>query len=243
VQVAEGGTLFLDEIGEFPLSLQPKFLRFLQDREYERVGDPRTRTADVRLIAATNRDLATAVIEGTFRNDLYYRLNVIALTVPALRERPEDILTIANKLLTSLVARYRRPARRFTDTARNALLAYSWPGNVRELANAIERAVIVFRRGNRLRAPAVLDLRRRRRQPRQRHAPRRRSGHDRTARTRAHRSRTRRHADTRRRRQAPRDRRLDAVPQAQVLRTGLRAVTRDEWVGTRESRARHVPAC
>lgn len=143
VQVAEGGTLFLDEIGEFPLSLQPKFLRFLQDREYERVGDPRTRTADVRLIAATNRELATAVIEGTFRNDLYYRLNVISLTVPALRERPEDILNIADKLLTSLVARYRRPARRFTDTARNALFSYAWPGNVRELANAIERAAIL----------------------------------------------------------------------------------------------------
>jgi len=143
VQVAEGGTLFLDEIGEFPLSLQPKFLRFLQDREYERVGDPRTRTADVRLIAATNRDLAQAVADGTFRNDLYYRLNVIALTVPALRERPEDIPGIADRLLTSLVARYRRPARRFTETARNALLAYPWPGNVRELANAIERAVIL----------------------------------------------------------------------------------------------------
>lgn len=143
VQVAEGGTLFLDEIGEFPLSLQPKFLRFLQDREYERVGDPRTRTADVRLIAATNRDLATAVADGTFRNDLYYRLNVIALTVPALRERPEDIPAIADRLLASLVARYRRPARRFAESARNAMRAYSWPGNVRELANAIERAVIL----------------------------------------------------------------------------------------------------
>ena len=99
----------------------------------------------MRLIAATNRDLAQAVAEGTFRNDLYYRLNVIALTVPALRERPEDILGIADRLLTSLVARYRRPARRFAETARNALLAYSWPGNVRELANAIERAVILCR--------------------------------------------------------------------------------------------------
>lgn len=143
VQVAEGGTLFLDEIGEFPLSLQPKFLRFLQDREYERVGDPRTRTADVRIIAATNRDLAASVADGSFRNDLYYRLNVIALTVPALRERPEDVLAIADRLLASLVARYRRPARRFSESARNALLAYSWPGNVRELANAIERAVIL----------------------------------------------------------------------------------------------------
>ena len=143
VQVAEGGTLFLDEIGEFPLALQPKFLRFLQDREYERVGDPRTRKADVRLIAATNRDLGTAVAAGTFRNDLYYRLNVISLTVPPLRERLEDILPIAHNLLTELVARYRRPARRLSESARNALLAYSWPGNVRELANAIERAVIL----------------------------------------------------------------------------------------------------
>ncbi|UXI68305.1 sigma-54-dependent transcriptional regulator [Tahibacter amnicola] len=143
VQVAEGGTLFLDEIGEFPLSLQPKFLRFLQDREYERVGDPRTRKADVRLIAATNRDLAASVAEGTFRGDLYYRLNVISLTVPALRERPEDVMPLARNLLTSLVARYRRPARRFSDSATNAMMTYSWPGNVRELANAIERAVIL----------------------------------------------------------------------------------------------------
>ncbi|HJU41003.1 MAG TPA: sigma-54 dependent transcriptional regulator [Tahibacter sp.] len=143
VQVAEGGTLFLDEIGEFPLQLQPKFLRFLQDREYERVGDPRTRKADVRLIAATNADLGAAVANGTFRSDLYYRLNVISLTVPPLRERPEDILPIAHGLLTTLVARYRRPARRFSESARNALVGYSWPGNVRELANAIERAVIL----------------------------------------------------------------------------------------------------
>ncbi|MEO8670799.1 MAG: sigma-54 dependent transcriptional regulator [Tahibacter sp.] len=143
VQVAEGGSLFLDEIGEFPQALQPKLLRFLQDREYERVGDPRTRKADVRLIAATNRDLAGAVAENRFRGDLYYRLNVISLTVPPLRERPEDIMVLATALLTGLVARYRRPARRYSESATNALLAYSWPGNVRELQNAIERAVIL----------------------------------------------------------------------------------------------------
>ena len=143
VQVAEGGSLFLDEIGEFPQALQPKLLRFLQDREYERVGDPRTRKADVRLIAATNRDLASAVAENRFRGDLYYRLNVISLTVPPLRERPEDIVVLATHLLTGLIARYRRPARRFSESATNALMAYSWPGNVRELQNAIERAVIL----------------------------------------------------------------------------------------------------
>jgi two-component system, NtrC family, response regulator AlgB len=143
VQVAEGGTLFLDEIGEFPLVLQPKLLRFLQDRDYERVGDPRTRKADVRLIAATNRDLAGAVAENRFRNDLYYRLNVISITVPPLRDRPEDVVPIARRLLMDMVARYRRPARRFSESASNALQAYSWPGNVRELQNAIERAVIL----------------------------------------------------------------------------------------------------
>jgi len=143
VQVAEGGTLFLDEIGDFPLVLQPKLLRFLQDREYERVGDPRTQHADVRLIAATNRDLAAEVAAQRFRQDLYYRLDVIALTVPPLRERREDILPIAADLLVALVARYRRPARRFSVAAARALEAHAWPGNVRELHNAIERAVIL----------------------------------------------------------------------------------------------------
>lgn len=143
VQVAERGTLFLDEIGEFPFSLQPKLLRFLQDREYERVGDPHTRQADVRIITATNRDLGAAVAAGTFRQDLYYRINVISLVVPALRERPEDIVPLARRLLGDMVARYARPARRLSAAAERALQAYPWPGNVRELQNAIERAVIL----------------------------------------------------------------------------------------------------
>jgi NtrC-family two-component system response regulator AlgB len=143
VQAAEGGTLLLDEIGDFPLALQPKLLRFLQDREYERVGDPRTRQADVRLIAATNRDLAEEVTKGSFRQDLYYRINVISLIVPPLRERSEDIVPLARRLLERLVVRYRRPARRFSAAAETALKAYPWPGNVRELQNAVERAVIL----------------------------------------------------------------------------------------------------
>jgi len=143
VQMAEGGTLLLDEIGDFPLALQPKLLRFLQDREFERVGDPRTRQADVRLITATNRDLAEEVTLGTFRQDLYYRINVISLVVPPLRERTEDILPLSRRLLEQLVMRYRRPARRFSNEAERAMQTYPWPGNVRELQNAVERAVIL----------------------------------------------------------------------------------------------------
>ncbi|MEC9364779.1 MAG: sigma-54-dependent transcriptional regulator [Sinimarinibacterium flocculans] len=143
VQVAEGGTLFLDEIGDMPAALQPKLLRFLQDREYERVGDPNTRTADVRVIAATNQDLAAMVREGRFREDLFYRLNVITLTLPALRDRRDDIVPIAETELAKLARRYDRPARRFAPAALTALTTHAWPGNLRELHNAVERAVIV----------------------------------------------------------------------------------------------------
>ncbi len=143
VQIAEGGTLFLDEIGDLPMALQPKLLRFLQDREYERVGDPNTRTANVRVIAATNQDLRKMVAEGRFREDLYYRLNVVALTLPALRDRREDIITIAEKIVLQLAARYDRPARRFSKDAAQLLALHTWPGNLRELHNAVERAVII----------------------------------------------------------------------------------------------------
>ena len=143
VQIAEGGTLFLDEIGDFALSLQPKLLRFIQDREYERVGDPKTRTADVRFITATNRPLDKMVAEGTFREDLLYRLNVITLTLPSLRERSEDIPRLAQRFLLQFAAGYRRPARRFSDEAAAALMAYRWPGNIRELRNVIERITIL----------------------------------------------------------------------------------------------------
>lgn len=143
VSQADGGTLFVDEIGDVPMDLQSKLLRFMQDREYERVGDPVTRRADVRLVAATNHDLKQRVAEGAFREDLLYRLNVIALRLPALRERPEDILPLAERFLAGFVAAHGRHARGFADSARRALIGYRWPGNVRELRNVIERASIL----------------------------------------------------------------------------------------------------
>jgi len=143
VQVADGGTLFLDEIGDMPLALQPKLLRFIQDHEYERVGDPHTRKADVRVIAATNSNLDSMVADGRFREDLFYRLNVVTLTVPPLRERREDILRLADHLLGLFVRKYDRPARRFSEPAAALLSGYDWPGNLRELRNVVERAVIL----------------------------------------------------------------------------------------------------
>jgi NtrC-family two-component system response regulator AlgB len=143
VSQADGGALFLDEIGDFPLSLQPKLLRFIQDKEYERVGDPVTRRADVRILAATNLDLDEMVRDGRFREDLLYRINVIALSLPPLRERHEDILDLAERFLARFVGEYARPARAFSEEATAALLNYRWPGNVRELRNVIERATII----------------------------------------------------------------------------------------------------
>ena len=138
-----GGTLFLDEIGDLPLSLQPKLLRFVQDRDYERVGDSVTRRADVRLLTATNVDLTEAVRSGRFREDLLYRINVIQIGLPSLRERPEDIGPLAEDFLAFFSRR--RPIGGFTPPAMAALRGYAWPGNVRELRNAIERAAILCR--------------------------------------------------------------------------------------------------
>ncbi len=143
VSQADGGTLFLDEIGDFPLPLQPKLLRFIQDKEYERVGDPVTRQADVRILAATNLDLDDMVREGRFREDLLYRLNVITLKLPPLRERREDVMTLAERFLARFVGEYARPARAFNSEAQATLQDYHWPGNVRELRNVIERASII----------------------------------------------------------------------------------------------------
>ena len=143
VEAARGGTLFLDEIGELPAELQPKLLRFLQEHAYERLGDTKTRTADVRVIAASNRDLGAAVKTGTFREDLFYRLNVIAVTVPPLRDRPADVARLARSFLQFFAQESGRPAKRFSETAWAAIHAHIWPGNVRELRNAIERAVIL----------------------------------------------------------------------------------------------------
>ncbi len=143
VAQAEGGTLFVDEVGDLPLALQPKVLRFLQDREYERVGDPETRRADVRLVAATNRDLDRMAAEGTFREDLLYRLRVIEVEVPPLRERPEDVVPLAEGMLAHFGRRYGRAFEGFTPDAERALVGHGWPGNVRELQNAVERAAIL----------------------------------------------------------------------------------------------------
>lgn len=143
VAQADGGTLFLDEIGDFPLALQPKLLRFIQDKAYERVGDAQTRQADVRLVTATNRDLARMVEAGEFRQDLFYRLNVVAITLPPLRERRDDIVELASGFLQRFALEYGCPARRFSDAAKSALRDYHWPGNVRELQNLVERAVIL----------------------------------------------------------------------------------------------------
>lgn len=143
VAVAEGGTLFLDEIGDLPLALQPKLLRLLQERRYERVGDTRTQICNVRMLAATNRDLVAAVAAGTFREDLLYRLNVIEVTLPPLRQRPRDILPLAEHLLQFFARQAGKTQLRFTEEARAALVRCPWPGNVRELRNAIERGTIL----------------------------------------------------------------------------------------------------
>jgi two-component system, NtrC family, response regulator AlgB len=143
VAACGGGTLFLDEIGDLPLPLQPKILRFVQDREYERVGDHRTRKADVRIITATNTDLDKAVEEGRFREDLYYRLNVIQIDLPPLVDRPDDVEVLAKNMLAFFGAQNHKVLKGFSDAAITALRQYKWPGNIRELRNAIERAAIL----------------------------------------------------------------------------------------------------
>ncbi|HEV3028148.1 MAG TPA: sigma-54 dependent transcriptional regulator, partial [Planctomycetota bacterium] len=144
IESAEGGTLFLDEIGDISPNVQAKLLRFLQERAFERVGDSRVLEADVRVLVATNRDLQAAVREGRFREDLLFRLNVIEITLPSLRERPEDILPLARLFLSFSARQARRPAPVLSKAAEEWLLTYRWPGNLRELRNAIERAVILW---------------------------------------------------------------------------------------------------
>lgn len=140
-EAAESGTLLLDEIGEIPPSMQVKLLRALQEREIRRVGENNVRPIDVRIVAATNRDLAQEVARGAFRHDLYYRMNVVALQVPPLRERHEDILPLARVLLADASLRMKRKISELTPEVADQLLRYAWPGNVRELENAMERAV------------------------------------------------------------------------------------------------------
>jgi len=140
---ADGGTLFLDEIGELPLPLQVKLLRVIQDREFERVGGNKTIPVDVRLVVATNRDLEAMVAAGTFRSDLYYRLNVVSLAVPPLRQRPADIQPLASHFLRKFTTEHGRELDTFDDHALAIMQRYPWPGNVRELSNAVERAVVM----------------------------------------------------------------------------------------------------
>ncbi|RJQ83637.1 MAG: sigma-54-dependent Fis family transcriptional regulator [Desulfobacteraceae bacterium] len=143
IAACEGGTLFLDEIGDMAPSVQAKLLRFVQDKEYERLGESKPRKADVRIIAATNADLEKSVADGKFREDLFYRINVISLTIPPLRERPEDIMTLATDFLAYFCRSNHKSKLGFTEEAEQLIAGYAWPGNVRELRNAIERAVIL----------------------------------------------------------------------------------------------------
>jgi NtrC-family two-component system response regulator AlgB len=143
VALADGGTLFLDEIGELPLEIQPKLLRLLQEKEYERVGEAKPRRANVRVISATNRNLEKAVQEKRFREDLYYRLHVIAIPMPPLRKRPGDLPKIAESYLRFFSAQCGKRLKGFSPGAEAVLRHYAWPGNLRELRNVIERAVIL----------------------------------------------------------------------------------------------------
>jgi transcriptional regulator with GAF, ATPase, and Fis domain len=141
-ELADTGTLFLDEIGDLPLAVQPKLLRVLQEQEFERLGSGRTHRINVRLVAATHRDLAQMVARNEFRSDLYYRLNVFPVVVPPLRERREDIRQLVLHFAEVFARRMGKHIEQIPDTTMNAFIAYPWPGNVRELQNLIERAVI-----------------------------------------------------------------------------------------------------
>jgi NtrC-family two-component system response regulator AlgB len=143
VAAANGGTLFLDEIGDLPMALQPKLLRLLQEKQYERLGEASSRTANVRIIAATNRNLKSEVAAGRFREDLYYRLNVIAIDVPPLRGRPAEIMAAAEAFLESICTQLGKPKPNYGEQARCLIEGYPWPGNLRELRNVVERAVIL----------------------------------------------------------------------------------------------------
>jgi DNA-binding NtrC family response regulator len=143
IELGDGGTVFLDEVGDIAPEIQTKLLRFLQEREFERVGGTRPISVDVRIIAATNRDLEAAVKDGRFREDLYYRLNVIPITLPTLRERREDIVDLASFFLRRFALETKKAFSQIAPAAQERLVAYAWPGNVRELANVIERAVVL----------------------------------------------------------------------------------------------------
>jgi Nif-specific regulatory protein len=143
LEIADGGTVFLDEVGELTPPLQVKLLRVLQERQFERVGGTVTINVDLRVIAATNKNLEEAIEVGQFRQDLYYRLNVVSVEMPALRERRDDIMLLANYFADKYGTRCNRKLKGFSTEARNCLIAYDWPGNVRELENTIERAIVL----------------------------------------------------------------------------------------------------
>src|SRR5262249_13835085 len=147
LEQAAGGTLFLDEIGEMSLPAQAKFLRVLQEREFQRLGGTRVLRTDARIVAATNRDLLRAMEQGTFREDLYYRLNVFAIRLPPLRDRPEDVLPLSEAFLTEYGRSLGRPPAGISRDGRERLTAHHWPGNVRELRNTLERAAILCEGG------------------------------------------------------------------------------------------------
>jgi transcriptional regulator with PAS, ATPase and Fis domain len=142
-EIANGGTIFLDELGEIPPDVQVKLLRVIQERQFERVGSNRTITVDVRVIAATNSDLSALVKSGRFREDLYYRLNVVPIVMPPLRDRPEDIPILVEYMLERICRRLKAPRRRVSEGNLERLSRYSWPGNIRELENILERAVVL----------------------------------------------------------------------------------------------------
>jgi transcriptional regulator with GAF, ATPase, and Fis domain len=152
-ELADRGTLFLDEIGDVPLAMQPKLLRVLQEHELERIGDTRTRRVDVRVIAATNRDIAKEVDEHRFRLDLFYRLGVFPIEIPPLRDRPEDVAPLAALFIKKSARRINRPEPTITEAALAQLTSYDWPGNVRQLQNVVERSIIQCREG-----PLSFDL-------------------------------------------------------------------------------------
>jgi two-component system NtrC family response regulator len=156
LEVANGGTVFLDEIAELTPAIQVKLLRVLQERQIERVGGRELIPLDVRILVATNQNIKRATLEGRFREDLYYRLAVVSIEIPPLRERPEDLQALAARFLDRLPAEYKVRRRRFSPDALNAMIAYSWPGNVRELENRIKRAVIMAE-GRQI-TPAELEL-------------------------------------------------------------------------------------
>jgi formate hydrogenlyase transcriptional activator len=155
-QAAHGGTLFLDEIGDLPLELQPKLLRVLQEQQYERLGSTRTLRADVRVVAATNQDLALMVEEKTFRADLYYRLSVFPISLPPLRDRKEDIPSLVNYFVRRFSRQMAKPIDQIADGVMEILKAHHWPGNIRELQNFIERSVIVTQ--GRVLSPRTTEL-------------------------------------------------------------------------------------